>query len=234
MLAGLESSSLLRAAVLLAAGGLFAFVLGRGLVPSGVLRMRRGLPATLALRGLLTAAFAGSDAFLPLAVTGIRGRSVLVASLVVSSVTITWTAGSWVADRFLSTWGVTRLVTAGFVILAVGIGWETALLTPSIPLGVAMIGTGFAGLGIGLAFSPLSTAALGAATAGGEGRASGALALIENLGFALGPGITGALVGLSERGHLSLAGALGWGWGIAALVGVLAAVLAHRMITSPA
>ena len=58
---------------------------------------------------------------------------------------------------------------------------------------------GLAGLGMGLAYSPLALIVLREAAGAEQGRASSALSLTDSLGTALGTGITGAAVAASVR-----------------------------------
>ena len=48
-------------------------------MPAGTLRAARGLPSGIVVRGLLAVAFLGCDAFMPLALTELRGFSVVAA-----------------------------------------------------------------------------------------------------------------------------------------------------------
>jgi MFS family permease len=165
-------------------------------------RARPGIPTAVLIRGLLTCAFGAVDAFLPLAITSLRGRSVVFASLAVSLTTLVWTAGAWLADRLGARAGEVPLVRAGLLLLGVGIGAELTVATPAVPLVVPLAGAAVGGFGIGLAFSPLASLVLARIDMGQEGTASSALSLFENLGFAAGPGVTGALVALADT--------LGW------------------------
>ena len=91
--AGLRSAAAGAGAVLLgAAAGLPAL---RGLVPPGTVTARRGLPATILARGLLTFAFFGADAYVTLTITVLRGRSTVLAGLALTGATLSWTAGAW-------------------------------------------------------------------------------------------------------------------------------------------
>lgn len=58
-----------RAAGLFGLGLLAALVAARQLLPAGTLRAARGLPSVVLLRGLIAAAFASAEAFLPLLLT---------------------------------------------------------------------------------------------------------------------------------------------------------------------
>jgi MFS family permease len=193
------------------------------------LRLRPGLPAAVAIRGLLTCAFGGVDVFLPLAITAVRGRSVVFAALAVTLTTLVWTAGAWLADRLIARVGSRRLVRRGLALLAAGIGLETLLLARSVPLVAGLFGAAVAGLGIGLAYSPLSAIVLALAEPGREGSSSSVLSLFEYLGFAAGPGITGLLVGLGSGRGWSEARSLLAGWLVAAFLALVGVVAARRL-----
>ena len=67
----------------------------------------------------------------------------------------------------------------------------------SIPL-AAQNPSGVAGLGMGIAYSPLSLTVLDAARPGEEGSASAALQLSDTLGVAVGTGLGGSIVALGD------------------------------------
>ena len=83
---------------------------------------------------------------------------------------------------------------SGLAALVVGIAAEAASLLPWMPVGAAIAGWGVAGLGIGLAYSPISVTVLGLAPVGRQGRASAQLQLSDTLGTALGAGLGGVLI----------------------------------------
>src|SRR5207245_2833646 len=93
------ASSPLLAALLVLAGLAVGLPALRRLLPAGTLSARQGLPATILSRGLLTYTFFGADAFITLAITTVRHHSITVASVVITSSTLTWTAGAWVQAR---------------------------------------------------------------------------------------------------------------------------------------
>lgn len=194
LLSGLTSRSPLLALPLVAAGLLVGVRPLLRLLPSGTLRARRGLPVAILSRGLLTFAFFGTDTYVPLAITAVKGETTAVASIAVTAATLTWTAGAWVQERRAAVWSSRRLVRAGLVLLVAGIAGVAVSLLPSAPVGVAIAGWGVGGLGIGLAYSPISVTVLGLAPPGRQGRASAQLQLSDTLGTALGAGLGGVLV----------------------------------------
>ena len=158
-----------------------------------------------------------------------RDRSILFASVAVTLTTLVWTVGSWLADRFVDRLGPAQLVRIGLVVLLVGIGLELLLLSPSVPLAVGLAGTAVAGLGIGLAFSPLAVILLSQVSSEQVGTASSALSLFENLGFAAGPAITSLALEAGEGRGWSDARALAAGWLAAGGVTLLALAASSRL-----
>ena len=91
-----------------AAGLALALPSFRTLMPRGTLRAARGLPSGIVVRGLLAVAFLGCDAFLPLALTELRGFSVSQAGLVISAASLSWSLGSFLQARLDRLDGGTR------------------------------------------------------------------------------------------------------------------------------
>jgi len=198
-MAGLGSAAgqPLVAAVLLVAGvavGLPAFA---RLVPPGTLRARPVLPAAVLQRGMLTFAFAGAEAYVPLAFVVVRGTSAAAAGAAFAAATIAWASGAWIQARLIGRVGAARLVRAGFGLLIVGLAATGSLLVPGVPLGAGIAGLGAAGLGMGLAYASLTLTVLREAPVGGEGAVTAGLQLSDILGSALGAGTGGAMIALS-------------------------------------
>ena len=72
----------------------------RRLTPAGTLRARRGLPAAVAVMGLLSAAFFAAEVFVPLSLTDVRQRSIAFAGVGADrGDRCNWTAGAWMQAR---------------------------------------------------------------------------------------------------------------------------------------
>ena len=229
VLAGLTVASVLPTPLLIAAGlaiGLPAFV---ALVPPGTLAARPGLPAAVLTRGVLTFAFFGGDAYVPLTLTSIRGASAAVAGLALTASTLTWTLGAWVQERRINRWGPRRLIRTGFVLVAAGAVGMTTLLSHGTPVWLGPVMWGVAGLGIGLAYAPISVTVLHDASPGQEGQASSALALTDVLGTALGTGTGGAAVAFGHAHGWDPRAGLAFAFAIAVAVAIAGATVARRI-----
>jgi MFS family permease len=197
------------------------------LVPPGTLTAHRGLPATILLRGLLTFTFFGADAYVPLTITAVRHRSPVVASIAVTGATLAWTAGAWVQARLSDTWDGRRLVRWGLVIILAGIAGMVLVLQPGMPVATGLVAWTVAGLGMGLAYAPLSLMMLREAAPGQEGQASASLNLADVLGTAIGIGVGGAAVAAVAGSDLRVG--ITAAFAITAAVGLVALVLAQRL-----
>jgi MFS family permease len=197
VLAGASVHVIYATVPLILAGGALGIPAFVHLVPRGTLRMAPGLPAAIALRGLLMFAFFGSEAYVPLALTEVRHTSSTVAGLALTMATLCWTAGAWVQERTIGRWGPRTLGRAGFGCLVVGIAGTALSLSSTVPVAVFAAVWGVAGLGVGLMYSPITLTVLASAPRGQEGAASASLELSGVLGVALGTGIGGALVALA-------------------------------------
>ncbi|MBA9001868.1 MFS transporter [Thermomonospora cellulosilytica] len=193
------------------------------LLPAGALRLRRGVPTTVVMRGLLAGAFFGTDVFIPLALTSLHGFSPSQAGLVLTLAALGWSAASQYQGR--SRRPRAFFVQAGAVFVAAGVvaasvalqvgGWWAA---PAWVIG---------GLGMGMALSSLSVLVLNQSAPQEQGANSSALQLSDTLGSSLAVGVAGALATAFGTDRLEL----GLRVGAVLLIGIaLVAVLAARRV----
>ncbi len=194
LLAGLSSRSVFAAGVLAVGGLALLLPAFRRLTPAGTLSGRVGLPATVLVRGLLGFAFFAADAYVPFAITTVRGLPATVGGLALTAATFTWTIASWLQARWVERTGPRRLVVVGLLVIGGGSLSMLAVLVPTIPAWIGLLSWAVGGFGIGLAYAPLSLVTLAVAPPGEEGRATAGLQLSDMLGTALGTGVAGAIV----------------------------------------
>ncbi|WP_432540181.1 MFS transporter [Kineococcus sp. SYSU DK024] len=189
------------AAVLLTAGGAVAVAAALpGLLPPGALRLARGLPSVVVVRGLFTAAFFGTETFVPLMLVSERGFSLSQAGLVLTGGTLGWFAGTTSQARALD--GVPRalLLLAGGSALAVA-GALLAALTLTGASGWWVLAAWLlAGFGMGLGVATTSVLTLRLAAPAERGLASSALQLSDNLGCVLGIAVAGGVFAALHAG----------------------------------
>lgn len=177
-----------------------AAVAARQLLPSGTLTATRGLPTVIALRGLIAAAFASAEAFLPLLLTGQFGWSLTQAGIALSAGAVTWSLGSAVQARLTADAARRRLLPAGFALAAAGLGVVMLpLLWSGLPAGLVLAGWVGVGSGIGLSFPMLSVLLLKLSPPESQGANSSALQLSDALTSSAALGLAGLLFDPATR-----------------------------------
>jgi MFS family permease len=219
--------------LLLATIGPLGLLLGlpalRRLTPPGTLSAARGMPAAILLRGMATFAFFAVDAYVSLLLVEWRGLTLAEAGISLTAATVSWTAGSWIQAQGSSRWSPDRFVRAGLLVVAAGIALFSIVVLPDVPVWLAVPTFAVAGLGMGLAYAPLSLIVLRDAPPRQQGFASSALSLGDVLGTALGTGVTGAIVAAGMRATGGPAAGLAIGFGVAFAVALLGTALAGRL-----
>lgn len=210
-------------------GVVLGLVALRRLTPVGTLRVARGVPAAIVIRGLGTFAFFAVDAYVSLLLVDWRGLSLSQAGIALTAATVAWTAGSWIQAQGSDRWAPDRFVTVGLLIVAVGIAAFAVVLLPTVNVWLALPTFAIVGLGMGLSYSPLSLIVLRDAPPGEQGSASSALSLSDVVGTALGTGVTGAIVAAGVRATGGPAIGLAAAFGVACAVGLLGFGLSSRL-----
>jgi MFS family permease len=200
----------------------------RRLLPAGVQRAARGLPAVVTCRMLATAAFLGVDSFIPLAADRIHGASPTVQGFVIVGAALSWTSGQWLMAQNPQI-DPRRAVQWGFSAIGLGVCAVAPVVFDGWPLWATFFGWAIGGFGMGLLFNPTTVTAMSHAREGAEGLVSSQVNLGDAVGFATMGGVGGAMVALSDRTSLSLPGALGINFGLAFVLAVLGIVCARRI-----
>jgi MFS family permease len=194
------------------------------LLPTGTLRLERGVPATVAVRGLLTFGFFAADAYVPLAVVDGRGGSSWIAGAALTVSALTWTVASWIQANLIDRIGPRALDRIGFAAVVAGVALMLGVAR-GLPVGVAVLAWAVAGFGIGIAYAPQAVTVLAAAKPGEEGRASAAIQLSDAVGIALGTGVAGGIISVTDARGWSVDASVTWVF-VLALVGAVGGLLA--------
>jgi MFS family permease len=170
---------------LLAGGlGLLLWSLPR-LLPAGALRLRRGLPATVVMRGALAGPFFGAGTFVPLLLITQRGLTPTMAGVTLTVGSLGWSFGAWVQGRPTVTTPREKLVRLAGLCVAAGILCVAATLWDGVPVVVASLGWVLAGLGMGLGMASVSVVSLRLARPEDRGSVSASLQLCDTLASTL-------------------------------------------------
>jgi MFS family permease len=203
-----------------------AGVAAQRLLPVGSLRGVPGLPAVIAVRALLAAAFFTAEAFVPLALTRVQGWTIAQAGWALSVGAVCWSAGSWLQSRLQGTRRRRRGLVSGLALVGVGIAAMGLVLASGVPGWLAVIAWSVTGFGIGLSFPMLSVLTLSLSTPADQGRNASALQLADALGSSAALALAGLMFAAAGGG--GRVGSFVAVLGLAASLALVAAALGRR------
>lgn len=164
------------------------------LMPPGFLRLRRGLPMVIMVRGLLPGAFFGAEVFVPLMLVEQRGVPLFWAGAVLTCGALGWFTGAWLQSRPWLELPRNRLISLGTICVAAGlILVAVTALVPQLWAGLVAVGWVVGGLGMGLGIASTSVAAMSLSRDDEQGRNASSLQLGDSLGAALFAGVGGTI-----------------------------------------
>jgi MFS family permease len=187
-----------------AAIGLGALVWGlRPLLPPGTARVRRGVAAPVAMRGLFAGAFFGVESMVPLTQSVQHGIGATLAGLPLVVAGLTWSFGSWWQGRDHPAEGPQRrvvLIRTGFALIAGAAALVAVAAQPHASTWLIFPAWALAGLGAGLTMSSLGVLLLRYTNDADRGADSAALQLADAVTSAVTTGLAGVLVAAAARG----------------------------------
>jgi MFS family permease len=195
--------------------------------PAGALRLHPGLPSVTVLRGILTCAFFGAEAYLPLTLTRVHGGTAKVVGIPLTVAALGWAAGSWWQGRTRRS--RTLLLEVGFGLVAVGIALLVVVAQPQPSMWLAVPIWTIAGTGMGVAMPTISVLLIELSPADEQGANSAALQISDIVGSVTGIAAAGALV--TALGLHRITTAVTAADAALAGVAVLGVLTAHRVST---
>ncbi|WP_432850980.1 MFS transporter [Amycolatopsis sp. CA-161197] len=181
-------------ALVYGAVGLVALGLAlRKLLPAGTLTFRPGLPTVVASRALLSGAYAGMEAYLPLTMSAVHGYGPALAGLPLTITALGWSAASGLQGRFLD-WSREATLRIGFALVAVALVGFGFIAQPWCPAWLAFVICAIGGAGMGIAMPAISVLLLRYSPEGERGFNTSAMQLADWVGSALLIGLGGVLL----------------------------------------
>ena len=165
----------------------------RLLLPAGALRLARGLPTTVVMRGVLAGSFFAGEAFIPLALQSVRGATTAQAGIALTLGAIGWAAGSQVQGRMYSRLPRGRLVEVGALCVALGLATTSFALLPSLPFWVILPSWLLGAMGMGMAFGSIGSLVLELSEPEDQGANVASLQVCDSVGSVLMVGAAGAI-----------------------------------------
>jgi MFS family permease len=173
----------------------------RRLLPAGALRLARGLPTVIMLRGLLSCGFFGAEAYLPLTLTRVHHGTPREVGIPLTLAALGWAAGSWWQGRRPRS--QTLVMRTGFATVAVGVATLVVVAAPATGLWAAVPIWAVAGTGMGITMPTISVLMLNLSPAQSQGANSAALQISDMVGSLIGITGAGALVTSFGFGRLT-------------------------------
>jgi MFS family permease len=189
-------------------GAVLLFLALRRLLPAGTIRVRRGMPAVIAFRGLLAGSFFAVDSYVPLTLSHLHGYGATLAGVPLMVGALGWSAGSWLQGHRPQV-NRQRYVRTGFCFVALAALVMSTLTLQHTPGWIAYLAWLLGGTGMGLVMPTLSLLLLELSPVAERGRNSSALQICDVISSALTVGVGGVLVAAAAHSLLSLRGALG-------------------------
>lgn len=193
--------------VLLAtAAATVALLAVRPLLPPGTLVARRGLPSVILARGTSSAAFFGTEVFLPYLLTEQYRFTPSSAGIALTGAALTWALASAVQGRLGARLNHRRAVSIGFLLVLLAIVVVLAATVFFWVPAVVIAGWLLAGAGMGLQFPRLTVMTLALSRGDEQGFNSSALSISHSLGAALALSVTGLVFTAFSSSAASFAG----------------------------
>ncbi|MEC3973820.1 MFS transporter [Amycolatopsis sp. H20-H5] len=165
----------------------------RKLLPAGTLTSRPGLPTVVASRALISGAYAGMEAYLPLTMSAVHGYGPALAGLPLTITAVGWSAASVLQGRFLD-WSRQACLRTGFALVAGGLALFALVSQPWFPGWVAVAACAVGGAGMGIAMPAISVLLLRYSPESERGFSTSAMQLGDWVGSAITIGLGGVLL----------------------------------------
>lgn len=170
----------------------------RKLTPKGTLAAASGLPATVATRGLLSAAFFCTEAYIVFVLQEQWGLTPARAGLALTGVGVVWALSSQAQSRLSTRVSNDLAMQVGTTLVLVGTLGVTLTVWADISPVLAAAAYVLGGAGMGFAYPRTSVAVLAASTDADRGFNTSALTVADSLGAALALAISGVVFATAE------------------------------------
>ncbi|HEY1976579.1 MAG TPA: MFS transporter [Candidatus Baltobacteraceae bacterium] len=205
----------------------------RVLFSRATLFARGSMHASLFAFALLHAAFFGADAYVALALVGVRGLSLEAASICITVAVLGWSATALISPSMQERWGSAAVVVSGAAGCVVATAAFVAIALGA-PIWLAYVAWVVGGAGIGFAYPTISAGVFGGALEGREGIVSSAMALSAVVGLLVGTSICGIPIAAATRLGTPLRDALALTFVLATFFGVALMGVAAKTIAREA
>lgn len=168
------------------------------LLPARTLLLDHGLPSVIATRGLMSAGFFCSEAYIVYVLGEKWGVAATTAGLSLTLVGIVWASSSQLQARLAGRVSHRRAMTVSTSVVLLGLVLLTLSIALEVPWPLAMASYVLAGAGMGFGFPRTGVSMLELSTDADRGFNSSALNAADSLGAALALAVTGVAFDAAE------------------------------------
>ena len=173
----------------------------RPLLPARTLRVGRGLPSVILLRGLIAGALFGAEVYVPYLMIDRYGFSPTWAGLGLTTAALAWAVSADIQGRYGDRIGNRRIVIIGCTLLTIATLTAAVCAVTVAHPAILIAGWTFSGAGVGLIYSRLTVLTLAYSTPRNQGFNSSALSISDSTGAAVTIAVMGLVfTGLSGTG----------------------------------
>ena len=211
------------------AGAVVMVLAVRHLLPPGALVFRRGLPASVMMRGLIASAYFSAEVFIPLALTQTRGISITQAGLILATSAAMWSVGSYLQSRLPADRDRASAVRLGSAIVVLSLATLPLSVATPLPPWVAAISWAVGALGMGLAVPSVSVQVMRLSPESDLGVNSSSIQIIDSVLSVVVISVLGVWHASAVASGGATVGTYVWLWIGSAAVAATAVILAGRM-----
>lgn len=175
------------------------FFAARAMLPAGTFAVRRGVPATVALRILINGTLVATELYLLLMLKTVHHWSATQAGLILTISSVMWAVGAWIQGKITDTNKRAVLFVLGPTLQLIGMLITLLALLPGFSAWFVFLGWLISGVGLGLAFPAAAVHALALTEPTRHGEVSSALTVADTLGAALFVAYGGIVFALTYR-----------------------------------
>ncbi|GAA2616710.1 hypothetical protein GCM10010399_54530 [Dactylosporangium fulvum] len=197
------------------------------LLPRGTLRGAAGAPRLIGLRGILGAAVAATDVYIPLYLQAEQGVRPAVAGFLVAVGAIGWLIGAIAQGRLESRADPRTLLRYAFILALVGPIGATAVIAGSAPIWLIAVSSIATGAGMGIAYPVVTSTTLQLSPPDQHGFYSSSLQAAESMATSAFLAATGLMLTTLSTNSYTLTYAL------IVTLAVLAVLLGWRAVDLP-
>ena len=201
----------------------------RYLLPNGALAFRRGLPASVMMRGLIAAAYFGAEVFVPLALIETRGVSTTAAGIILAAAAAFWSVGSYVQSRLPGDRDRSNAVRLGAAIVGLSLVTLPLAVLTSLPPWIAVFSWALGAFGMGLAIPSVSVQVMRLSPEADQGVNSASIQIVDSVLCVVAIALLGLVHALAVQSGGATAGTYSALWLGAAGFAVAAILVAGRM-----